>query len=61
MVMWVVSCAIETRGGAMSPGKLKIAVRFSAISSMLSLIRGTSKVNCWTLELKVRVKGPIAA
>ena len=58
MMMWVVSCAIETRGGAMPPGKLKRAVRFSAISSMLSLIRGTSKVNCWMLELKVRVKGP---
>ena len=59
MVIWVVSCAIDTRGGAMPPGKLKIAFRFSVFSVTRSSIRGTSK-DCELVESKVSVKGPTA-
>ena len=61
MVICVVSSAIDTRGGAMPPGKLSVVVRFSVFSIVTSSIRRTTKVNCLIVELKVSVKGSIAA
>ena len=45
----------------MPPGKLSVAVRFSVFSIVTSSIRRTTKVNCLIVELKVSVKGLIAA
>ena len=45
MLIWVVSSCIDTRGGAIPPGKFRVAVRFSVTSNTSSRIRGISKEN----------------
>ena len=45
----------------MPPGKLSVVVRFSVFSIVTSSIRRTTKVNFLIVELKVSVKGSIAA
>ena len=45
----------------MPPGKLSVAVRFSVFSIVSSSVRRTTKVNFLIVELKVSVKGSIAA
>jgi hypothetical protein len=55
MVMSAVSGPINARGGGMGPGKLRLAVRLSLISNMLSSIKGSWKVMILTSDEKMNI------
>jgi hypothetical protein len=53
MVMLAVSGSIDDCGG-MGPGKLRIAVRLSLISNMLSFVKESRKVIVLTSDEKMK-------
>jgi hypothetical protein len=53
MMMSAVSGSIDARSGGMGRGKLRLAVRLSLISNMLSSIKGSWKVMFLTSDEKM--------